>query len=292
MSNAILIKWTDDGKHKNKCDLVERRFILEDGELSIGQQVRAQFTKKRNSRAKIWGGVVVQRSAQEKKGKRTLKTSKKQPKDTESNVDEEFILGVASPAPVNSSQSPSICSSIDLFSPTQDPITQSCNIATQTDEHSTSKSIGTQTDFTHHTDNDNLAEELAEIKRELKKIVAQMQIGRHENELTTDPAEPAQCYENEPTTQHISMGEKSPPPLPSPIRCALSSTPSVTFQSFNDSSAQEKENIPPYSIDPLLIKKCRVGCRSRKNLAGRLALVLFTAEERKSSNCCGVRGKK
>ena len=86
MSNAILIKWTDDGKHKNKCDLVERRFILEDGELSIGQQVRAQFTKKRNSRAKIWGGVVVQRSAQEKKGKRTLKTSKKQPKDTVSGI--------------------------------------------------------------------------------------------------------------------------------------------------------------------------------------------------------------
>ena len=87
-----------------------------------------------------------------------------------------------------------------------------------------------------------------------------MQIGRLENELPTDPVEPVQCYENEPTTQNISMGEKLPPPLPSPIRCAISSTPSVTFQSFNDSSAQEKENILPYSIDPLLIKKCRVGC--------------------------------
>ena len=65
MSNAILIKWMDDGKH-NKCDLVERKFILEDGELSVGQQVRAQFTKK-NSRAKIWGAVVVQRSAHKKK---------------------------------------------------------------------------------------------------------------------------------------------------------------------------------------------------------------------------------
>ena len=84
MSNAILIKWMDDGKH-NKCDLVERKFILEDGELSVGQQVRAQFTKK-NSRAKIWGAVVVQRSAHKKNGKQTLKTSKKQPKDTVSGI--------------------------------------------------------------------------------------------------------------------------------------------------------------------------------------------------------------
>ena len=61
------------------------------------------------------------------------------------------------PATVTLSQSPSVCSSIDLFSPTKDHITQSCNIPTQTDEHSTpKKSIGTQTDFTHHTDADNL----------------------------------------------------------------------------------------------------------------------------------------
>ena len=82
-----------------------------------------------------------------------------------------------------------------------------------------------------------------------------MQIGRLENELPTDPVGPVQCYENEPTTQNIYLGEKSPPPLPSPIRCAISSTPSVIVQSFNDSSAQEKENILPYSINPLIIKK-------------------------------------
>ena len=67
------------------------------------------------------------------------------------------------------------------------------------------------------------------------------------------------------------------------------STPSVAVQVFNDFSVREKENIPPYSIDPLIITKYRVGCLSRRNLAGRLASV---AEEKKSSNCCGVRGKK
>ena len=41
--------------------------------------------------------------------------------------------------PVTPSQSLSVCRSINLFSPTKDPITQSCNIATQTDEHSTTK---------------------------------------------------------------------------------------------------------------------------------------------------------
>ena len=53
-----------------------------------------------------------------------------------------------------------------------------------------------------------------------------------------------------------------------------------------------RENDRPYTIDPAIIKRCRVGCRSRKNVAGKLALAIFTLDERKTSNCHGVRGKK
>ena len=63
MANSMLVKWTDEGKHKNCCDHVERRFILDEGELKVGRKVRAKFTSKKNSRAKVWNGIIVEESA-------------------------------------------------------------------------------------------------------------------------------------------------------------------------------------------------------------------------------------
>ena len=47
-----------------------------------------------------------------------------------------------------------------------------------------------------------------------------------------------------------------------------------------------------YSIPPTLVASCLHGCKSRRNLAGRLAAQIFPAEERKLSNVKGALGKK
>ena len=58
MPNTVLLRWTDEGKYKNTKDFVERRFVIEKGDLSVGQTVNVQFTKKKNSRAKEWKAVL------------------------------------------------------------------------------------------------------------------------------------------------------------------------------------------------------------------------------------------
>ena len=47
-----------------------------------------------------------------------------------------------------------------------------------------------------------------------------------------------------------------------------------------------------YSIPPALVVSCLHGCKSRRNLAGRLAAQIFPAEERKLSNVRSALGKK
>ena len=114
--------------------------------------------------------------------------------------------------------------------------------------------------------------------------------------------------ENVPSSANVLQLSSSPPPLPPPVQ-PLVETPVSSFRSHTpfgqcdthtpipslpDSSllqTQGKENIQPFPIDSCLLKKCMVGCRSRKNLAGRLTLSLFNEKERKTSNCRGVRGK-
>ena len=97
----------------------------------------------------------------------------------------------------------------------------------------------------------------------------------------------------------------SPLPLPSPVRpiadlCHIQQTPTALVTTTPVMTryppvtplSNGKENVQPFLIDQSILKKCMINCRSRKNLAGRLALSLFTKEERITSNCRGVRGKK
>ena len=127
------------------------------------------------------------------------------------------------------------------------------------------------------------------MKEEVRKLAVLIKTGRVQEE---------NVLENE--NINVSFREDTPPMLPSPIRLPSHSA-NTSFLSpplvLPTSAAPvildcSKENDPPYIIDPAIIKRCRVGCRSRKNLAGKLALAIFTPDERKTSNCRGVRGKK
>ena len=93
----------------------------------------------------------------------------------------------------------------------------------------------------------------------------------------------------------------TPPPMPTPLNIPSHQTPSyhptpshpvistsgppVTPLSSGQPAPllpTTQDNIQPFVIDETLLQRCMIGCRSRKNLAGRLALTLFNEEERKS----------
>lgn len=65
---------------------------------------------------------------------------------------------------------------------------------------------------------------------------------------------------------------------------SLSETPSR----FNVRSSPSET----YEIPLSTVKDTAQGCRSRRNLAGRLANALFTSEEKRTSNCRGINKDK
>ena len=57
-NNIVILRWIDKGKYKDKIEHVDRRFVQNKGVLLVGQEVTVQFTKKKQSRAKIWNVIV------------------------------------------------------------------------------------------------------------------------------------------------------------------------------------------------------------------------------------------
>ena len=58
----VLVKWLDEGKHEGTIERVDTRFVVDKpdlGDILPGSIVRAQFSKKKGSKAKIWRGEVV-----------------------------------------------------------------------------------------------------------------------------------------------------------------------------------------------------------------------------------------
>lgn len=61
----VSVVWLDPGPSLGRIDSVSRQFILEEGSLEDGQEVRIQMSKKRNSKAKVWRAKVVNLSEQD-----------------------------------------------------------------------------------------------------------------------------------------------------------------------------------------------------------------------------------
>ena len=74
---------------------------------------------------------------------------------------------------------------------------------------------------------------------------------------------------------------QTPEPIP-PYHQNLEPTPPV----------YHRNQASPFQVTPAVLKTSMLGCRSRKNLAGRLAAKIFSEEEMLSSNFRGVCNKK
>ena len=61
---------------------------------------------------------------------------------------------------------------------------------------------------------------------------------------------------------------------------------------FLDLTNSQSPSVDVFRIPAGVLSKTLDAYRGRTNLAGRLALMIFTEEERKESNCRGVLGKK
>ena len=61
---------------------------------------------------------------------------------------------------------------------------------------------------------------------------------------------------------------------------------------FLDLTNSQSPSVDVFRIPAGVLSKALDACRGRRNLAGRLAQMIFSEEERKESNCRGVLGKK
>lgn len=60
MSNPVTVCWQDPGPNQGKIETVMRKYILDKGDLSDGQIVSVQLTRKKSgSRAKVWSAMVI-----------------------------------------------------------------------------------------------------------------------------------------------------------------------------------------------------------------------------------------
>lgn len=70
----------------------------------------------------------------------------------------------------------------------------------------------------------------------------------------------------------------------------ISSTCTPVKQPLVNTSSTPNSKL--FEIPLSMVKDAAQGCRSRRNLAGRLADTIFTAEEKCTSNCRGVKKKQ
>ena len=75
--------------------------------------------------------------------------------------------------------------------------------------------------------------------------------------------------------------------LVKPKESPLNSSPA-----FLDLMNSQSPSVDGFRIPAGVLAKALDTCRGRRNLAGRLTQLIFTEEERKSSNCRGVLGKR
>ena len=57
--DKIQVIWMDPGPSCGRVDTVSRKFILQEGILFDGQNVKVQLSKKKGSKAKVWNAKVV-----------------------------------------------------------------------------------------------------------------------------------------------------------------------------------------------------------------------------------------
>ena len=69
-------------------------------------------------------------------------------------------------------------------------------------------------------------------------------------------------------------------------------SPLNSSPAFLDLTNSQSPSVDGFRIPAGVLAKALDTCRGRRNLAGRLTQLIFTKEERKSSNCRGVLGKK
>lgn len=85
------------------------------------------------------------------------------------------------------------------------------------------------------------------------------------------------------------VNSSTTPALPSPLLVSPECIPPQRMPSSTTALA-DITNI--FHIPQVIVSTAMVTCRSRKNLAGRLVVSLFTDQEKMSSNVRGVLGKK
>ena len=83
----------------------------------------------------------------------------------------------------------------------------------------------------------------------------------------------------------------------SSVPMQIATSPSVRLQvsdppDFSSSVMQVQSQIgDSFVIPQAVVRDAAQGCRSRRNLAGRLANSLFTKEEKQTSNCRGIKNR-
>ena len=109
------------------------------------------------------------------------------------------------------------------------------------------------------------------------------------NQTQPNQTQPNQTQPNQTQPNQVQLNQTLDTPI-QPNQIQLNQTLDTPIQP-NQIDATTNEDIP-YSIPQSTIQLCLNGCKSRRNLAGRLTLKLFTNEERRRSNCRGVVGKQ
>ena len=84
---------------------------------------------------------------------------------------------------------------------------------------------------------------------------------------------------------------QSTPPTTNSGLPTSNSTPAVGFAKRRVSLTSQMDEVV-YQIPEVILKEALLGCRSRRNLAGRLTDCLFTLEEKQTSNFRGVLKKE
>ena len=283
---SIIVKWLDKGVHFGKEDSVKRKFIIEEGELEPGQKVTIQLSSRKGLKAKIWNAEVVSNAEKDTRPRESIKKTVpahiKKSFEKLSNDDFTFELSAAP------------------------------RVRRDLEEEKLQKRI----------------EKMRREVEEEEKLFQQRREKRRreeeeEEEKWKKRREEREEYPISPWGK--TWRESSPlmfsdlPPLPPPLPPPPPPTPTPSQQQQQPTCTTEMENrmtmieksllsimdllsnmqstsshVPANTCNVIpqhILIEAKCGCRSRRNLAGRLALSLYTEEERTSSNYRGVLNK-
>ena len=76
MSSTVQVEWLDSGPSKGKIDTINRRFVIDKGDLTKGQHVSVQMSTKKTSKAKVWKAKVVKTSLDDRPREPTRKRNR------------------------------------------------------------------------------------------------------------------------------------------------------------------------------------------------------------------------